>query len=759
MTPPPPRKSPTIMGAITQAVQTVQAKINFSKLKLKPNARVPELWVQDAGAEKAQVYPLLGDRYLLGRSSQSCDIVIRNPVVSQVHLSLNRDSQPNGKLSYFFRAPFFLKDENSTNGVYRGKRRIRKELLRHGAVYTLGPSELEASVRIKYVDPPPVYVRAFQYGMYGIGGLTALVVIGVLLEWQKFSVTPLPLSVQGPNIVYSRDETPLNTITTRTHTELKQLRDFSPYLSKAVIASEDSRYYWHFGVDPIGTLRALVTNIQGGKIREGGSTLTQQLARSLFREYVGTDDSAARKLREAAVALKLETFHSKDFLLLTYLNRVYMGNGNYGFEDAAQFYLGKSAKDLTLSEAATLAGILPGPNTFNPVSDYKRAIELRDRVLDRMLELNMVSAEEAQRARRSRIEVNPKAREELESTLAPYYYGYVMEELRQLLGDQLAEEGNFIIETALDLSMQATAETSLRDAVSTTGASAGFSEGAIVTIESKTGEILALVGGIDYKKSQFNRTYQAMRQPGSTFKIFPYTAALEQNISPGTTYSCAPLTWDGQFFEGCRSGGGSLDMYTGMALSENVVALRIAQQVGLGKVVTTAQRMGIQSRLEAVPGLALGQSEVTPLELTGAFSVLANQGVRNRPHAIRRILDGGDCKDRNDYKSCRIIYPAEPDRGMNQPVLSPEIAGVMTELLRGVVTSGTGRAAAIGQGEVGKTGTTNDNRDLWFVGYIPGSLVTGIWLGNDDNSPTSGSSGQAAQVWGSYMGRVLRVRN
>jgi membrane peptidoglycan carboxypeptidase len=393
------------------------------------------------------------------------------------------------------------------------------------------------------------------------------------------------------------------------------------------------------------------------------------------------------------------------------------------------------------------------------VSDYKRAIELRDRVLDRMLELNMVSAEEAQRARRSRIEVNPKAREELESTLAPYYYGYVMEELRQLLGDQLAEEGNFIIETALDLSMQATAETSLRDAVSTTGASAGFSEGAIVTIESKTGEILALVGGIDYKKSQFNRTYQAMRQPGSTFKIFPYTAALEQNISPGTTYSCAPLTWDGQFFEGCRSGGGSLDMYTGMALSENVVALRIAQQVGLGKVVTTAQRMGIQSRLEAVPGLALGQSEVTPLELTGAFSVLANQGVRNRPHAIRRILDGGDCKDRNDYKSCRIIYPAEPDRGMNQPVLSPEIAGVMTELLRGVVTSGTGRAAAIGQGEVGKTGTTNDNRDLWFVGYIPGSLVTGIWLGNDDNSPTSGSSGQAAQVWGSYMGRVLRVRN
>ncbi len=753
---PPPRKSQTIMGAITQAVQTVQAKINFSKLKLKPNARVPELWVQNAGAEKAEVYPLLGDRYLLGRSSRSCEIVVRNPVVSQVHLSLNRDSQPKGKLSYFFRAPFVLKDENSTNGVYRGKRRIRKELLRHGAVYTLGPPELEASVRIKYVDPPPVYVRYFQYGMYGIGGLTVLTVIAVLLEWQKFTVTPLPISVQGSNVVYSRDETPLNTITTRTHTELKQLRDFSPYLPKAVIASEDSRYYWHLGIDPIGTLRALVTNIQGGAIREGGSTLTQQLARSLFRDYVGTEDSAGRKLREAAVALKLETFYSKDFLLLTYLNRVYMGSGTYGFEDAAQFYLGKSAKDLTLSEAATLAGILPGPNSFNPVRDYQKAIELRDRVLNRMVDLNMVSAEEAQRARRSRIEVNPKAREELESTRAPYYYGYVMDELRQLLGEQLAEEGNFVIETALDLSIQEAAEASLRDAVNSTGASAGFSQGAIVTIDSKTGEILALAGGTDYKKSQFNRAYQALRQPGSTFKIFPYTAALEQNISPTTTYSCAPLNWEGQFFEGCRSGRGSMDMYTGMALSENVIALRIAQEVGLGRVVAVAQRMGIQSKLNPVPGLALGQSEVSPLELTGAFSVLANRGVRNRPHAIRRILDGSDCKDRNQYKSCRVIYPAEPDKDMNQPVLQPEIAALMTELLRGVVANGTGRAAAIGQGEVGKTGTTNDNRDLWFVGYIPDGLVTGIWLGNDDNSPTSGSSAQAAQLWGTYMGKVVR---
>jgi membrane peptidoglycan carboxypeptidase len=757
MTPPPPRRSQTLVGAITQAVQTVQAKINFSKLKLKPNARVPELWVQEAGAEQAEVYPLLGDRYMLGRSSKTCDIVVRNPVVSQVHLSLNRDSQRQSLLSTLFRAPFFLKDENSTNGIYRGKRRVRSTRLRHKAAYTLGPPELAAAVRIQFIDPPPWYVQAVRYGMYSVGGVTALAVVGVLLEWQKFSVQPLPVSVQGPVVVYARDgQTPLSPVTNRTHTEFKNLSDFSPYLAKAAIASEDSRYYWHFGVDPIGTLRALVANVRGGEIREGGSTLTQQLARSLLRQYVGTQDSAGRKLREAAVALKLETVYSKDFLMLTYLNRVYLGNEAYGFEDAAQFYLGKSAKDLTLSEAATLVGILPAPNSFNPVRDYNKAIELRDGVLQRMAELNLASAEEIQRARRSRIDVNPKAKAQLDNVLAPYYYSYVFTELQQLLGSELAEEGNFIIETGLDLKLQSRAEASLRDAVNNAGASAGFSQGAIVTIDAPTGEVLALVGGVDYKKSQFNRASQALRQPGSTFKVFAYTTALEQGISPGTTYSCAPLDWQGQSFAGCRSGGGSLDMYTGLAQSENAVALRVAQDAGLDNTIRTAQRMGIRSTLKAAPGLVLGESEVTPLELTGAFSIFANRGISNPPRAIRRILDGGDCKNPKDVKSCRIIYSADRDPQLRQPVLSPDVAETMTGLMQGVVRGGTGRAAAIGQGEAGKTGTTNDNVDLWFVGYIPGGLVTGVWLGNDNNSPTSGSSGEAAQLWGNYMSKSVR---
>ncbi|MFM7424440.1 MAG: transglycosylase domain-containing protein, partial [Elainella sp.] len=629
---------------------------------------------------------------------------------------------------------------------------------RHGDVLTLGPPELASAVKLQYHNPPPWYVQAARYSLYGFTGLTALTALWIGVEWQRFAVRPLPASVQGPVVVYARDgETPLRAIETRAHLELKSLSDFSPYIAKAVIASEDSRYYWHLGVDPIGTFRALVTNVQGGEIREGGSTVTQQLARSIFREYVGTEDSAGRKLREAVVALKLETFYSKDDLMLTYLNRVYLGSGNFGFEDAAQFYFGKSAQDLDLSEAATLVGILPAPNAFNPVRDYQTAVEFRDRVLNRMVVLGMVSAEEAQRARRSRIEINPKAIKELESTIAPYFYAEVFSEIEGLLGEQLAQEGNFIVESSLDLGVQAAAEASLQDAVATTGAARGFSQGAVVTLNSSTGEVMALVGGVDFRTSQFNRATQAYRQPGSTFKTFAYTAALRQGISPGESFSCAPLNWQGQFFEGCRSGSGSLDMYSGLAQSENVVALRIGEAVGLNSVIKTARDLGITAKLEAVPGLVLGQNEVTLMELTGAYGVLANRGLRNPPHTINRILDSSDCENFNDYRTCRVIYDAQQNAANNQTVLPPDLADTMTTLLQGVVQSGTGRSAYLGLDEAGKTGTTNDYVDLWFVGYIPSqSLTTGIWFGNDDNRPTSGTSGDAAQLWGDYMRRVVR---
>lgn len=751
MTPPPPQKPKTILNAVTQAVQTVHARV-VARLKLKPNAKVPELWIQEPQAKKPEVYPLLGDRYLLGRSSRNSDIVVRNELVSQVHLSLTRSSQQRN-------APFILKDEKSTNGVYQGKRRIRKIALQHGSVFSLGPPELADAVQIKYVNPPPWYIRVTRWSLYGVTGFSGLLALAIAFEWQKVQVNPLPSSVSGPVVVYARDgETPLRPPYSVAHREIRQLADFSPYLPQALIASEDSRFYWHLGIDPIGITRAAIVNVRGGSISEGASTLTQQLARSLFRDYVGTQDSAVRKLREAIVALKLEVFHNKNDLLLAYLNRVYLGIDLYGFEDAAQFYFGKSAEDVNLSEAATLVGMLPAPNAFNPVQNYQLATRYRDGVIYRMLRLGMITQSEADRARRSRIEVHPKAKEILGKTIGPYFYSHVFAELESLLGEGLAREGNFIVETGLDPDLQLLAEDSLQNSVAQMGDSYGFSQGAIATVDSRTGEILALTGGVDYQQSQFNRATQALRQPGSTFKIFTYTAALKQGISPSTTYSCEPLRWKGVFYSGCeRTPSGSANMWQGLAQSENAIALRVAQKVRLDNVVRQAREMGIQSDLNPVPGLVLGQSEVTMLEMTGAFGVLANQGKRNRAHAITRILDSSDCRDPNNRETCRTIYEYKRDPEANLQMISPKIANTMTQMLQGVVQNGTGANAAIGLGEeAGKTGTTNNGVDLWFVGYLPRRhLVTGVWLGNDDNSPTYGSSAQAAQVWADYMGQAI----
>ncbi len=749
----PPRKPQTLLGQVTQVVKTIQAKVHIPGLALKPNAKVPELWVQDAGADKAQVYPLLGDRYLIGRSSKSCDIVIRNPVVSQIHLSLSRDTSRR-------RSPFVLKDENSTNGIYWGKRRIDKIELTHGDVLTLGPPELAAAVRVKYYDPPSKYVKAATWAGYGLGGVSALLALSIGLEWTKFSVKPLPASTSGPVIVYARDGvTLLRKPRSTAHVDMKRLADYPRYLPDAVLASEDSRFYWHFGVDPIGILRAIFVNFRGREYEQGASTVTQQVARSLFRDYVGTQENLGRKLREATVALKLETFYSKDFLLLTYLNRVYLGADTYGFEDASRYYFDKSAKDLTLSEAATLVGILPAPNGFNFCGDVhssQRAIEYRNRVISRMLAQGKIKPEEANRARRSQIQVSRRVCQEQANTIAPYFYSYIFRELGAILGKDLATEGNYIIETQLDPQIQAKAEKELQNSVSSSGRTYRFSQGAVVTLDASTGGVIALTGGTDYLTSQFNRATQAQRQPGSTFKLFTYTAAIDRGISPGKIYSCAPVSWQGQRFRGCERSSGSVDMATGLALSENAIALRVAQDVGLDSVVQMARKLGIQSPLNPVPGLVLGQSETNLLEMTGAYAAISNGGVWNRPHLISRILDSSDCSDRQNLKTCRVIYSYDKSAAAGVRVLRSEVADQLTNMLRGVIERGTGRSAAIGMGEAGKTGTTNDNKDLWFIGFIPSrQIVTGVWLGNDNSTPTSTSSGQAAQLWGNYMRRVV----
>ncbi|WP_309738429.1 transglycosylase domain-containing protein [Chamaesiphon sp. OTE_20_metabat_361] len=746
----PPKK--TILAQLSQVIN--RTKVNFTRLALKPNARVPKLLVQDADAPQPDMFPLLGEKYVLGRSSQSCDIVVRNEVVSQVHLSLSRDRQKG--------TTFLLKDEGSTNGIYRGKKRVDRITLRDGDTFTLGPPELKAAVKITYLDPPPVHLRVLRYGLYGTGSILSLLLLAIAAESTKINVNPLP-DANGPVMVYAEGmEDTLRPPKVGAHKDLAALTDFSPYLLKALIASEDSRFYWHFGVDPWGVGRALVVSRQKGKLTQGASTVTQQVARSLFRSYVGSEDNLPRKMREAVVALKLEATYSKDKILLTYLNRVFLGDDAHGFEDASQHYLGKSARDLTLPEAAMLVGILPGPNMFNPCVEDKqgrkgmKAKERRNLVLTRMLETGAITPAEAREARRSTLNYRSEACTPITNTKAPYLYSYVFQELQEILGVETAKEGNFAIETGVDLKMQAKAESALRQNIAAAGGSYRFSQGGILSLDSSTGIVKAMVGGLDYQKSQFNRAVDAQRQPGSTFKLFGYAAAIEDGISPGKTYSCDPLSWGGRTFPACNHGAsGSVNMYTGFTLSENPTALRVARDVGLDKTIETAKKMGVKSQLDPVPALILGQSVVNMLEITGAYGAVANRGIWHQPRVIKRVYDTSNC-DLKQVRNCRLIYDYAKDTPSKR-VLTTGTTDTLTTMMRGVVTGGTGKNAAIGLGEAGKTGTTNDNVDLWFIGFIPDrKVVTGVWLGNDNNSPTNGSSAQAAQLWGNYMGSVYK---
>lgn len=735
---------------LTQTLQTVRVTIS------RP---VPKLQIQERGSHSV-TYPLDADKYLLGRSRSQCDIQVQSPLASSVHLSLTRDNRHPES--------FFLKDQGSTNGTYKqGKPCNGKPIpLQHGDRLYLGPPDHQESVRLQYICPPSLPMRALKAVrtglLAGVGTLAGTSLIGAAIagvwlanEWRKFEVRPLPLGIQGPTVVYSEDGQPLRPSQPQHHVELKRLEDFDADLRNALLASEDSRFYWHPGIDPIGIARAIQINRQAGETVQGASTITQQLARTLYPEYVGRENTADRKLREIAVALRLELAYSKDEILRTYMNRVYLGVGLNGFDDAARFYYDKSATDLTVAEAATLVAILPAPNKYNPVRDKATAQGLRNRVLERMVAQGKLNPDEAFRARRTPIDagLSPKAIATFTSTLAPYFYQRVFVELREILGAELAAEGNFLVETGLDLQLQKQAEAALKRGVNELGSRYRFGQGAIVTLNTRTGEALAIAGGTDYAVSQFDRATQARRQPGSTFKVFAYAAALDAGFSPAKTYSCAPVTWGGQRYGGCERSGGNITMTRALVQSENSPSLRVARDAGLHNVVKMARRLGITTKLEPVPGLVLGQYEVSLLELTAAYATFTNEGKWNRGHLIRRIRDGHDCEDNNNWQTCRVIYdfnerPAE--RNVEQ--LSPEVARAMTQMMQGVVRSGTGRRAYMGGQEAGKTGTTDDNIDLWFVGFVPErEMVTGVWLGNDDNSPTRGSSSEAARVWRDYM--------
>ena len=736
----------SIINIITYFCQTIKTLFNF--VNPQTNVKIPKILIKNGFQGKVYVYPLLRNRYLIGRSSKHCHIVIPNKIVSPVHCAIEKDpKRPN---------LFLLRDLNSQTGIYYGGKRYKSLPLRHNNIITLGHPKFKNVIQIRFDQSPPKWILLIRYGLFTAASVLFLLIIWISHQWSKYQVDPFPDGIAGSTVIYADDgETPLVPLISATHRELPNLKDFSPYLPKALVASEDSRYYWHFGVDPIGILRAISINTKADGIQQGASTITQQLARSIF-PLVGRENTLGRKIREILVSLKIEAAHSKNDIMTIYLNRVYLGGNLYGFEDAAQFYFNKSAANLNLTETATLVAILPAPNAYNPVQDYATALELRNRVIERMFSLGMISYEEASRARRSRIEISPQARKLLSQTIAPYFYSYVYQEMNSLLGADLVQEGDFIVETSLRPEIQLQAEVSLQNYLDTTGKNYKFSQGAIATVENKTGEIVALVGGKNYRQSQFNRATQAQRQPGSTFKVFAYAAAISKGISPEKSYSCDSLSWQVVYFQPCAYIYGRTNMYQGLAFSENPIALRVAQDVGLSEVIQMAKNLGIKSKLSAIPGLVLGQSEVNVLEMTGAYATFANGGVWNRPHAIRVIRDRRDCEDYSDYQTCREIYRFNQGGHETRQAISPQLAETMTEMMQRVIKIGTGRDAYIGKGEAGKTGTTNRGVDIWFLGYVPeDSFTTGIWLGNDDNSPTKAEGRQAAILWSNYMKKIL----
>ncbi|MDG4892893.1 transglycosylase domain-containing protein [Mesorhizobium sp. WSM4976] len=508
------------------------------------------------------------------------------------------------------------------------------------------------------------------------------------------------------------------------------LHEMSPYIPEAVVAIEDRRFYSHFGIDPIGLSRAMVTNLLGRHFSQGGSTLTQQLAKNLF---LTPDRTLERKVQEVLLALWLEHKHTKDQILEMYLNRVYFGSGAYGVEAASRRYFGKSARDVSLSEAALLAGLLKAPSKLSPARDPKAAEDRAQLVLAAMRETGKISDKEYKTALSA------------PATRAPSYWtgsenyvaDTVMDELPDLIGDV---RGDIVINTTVDLNLQKLAEQSIRRLIDESGKKLNVTQGALVSIDD-SGAVRAMVGGYDYSTSQFDRASEARRQPGSAFKPFVYMAALETGRTPDSIRNDAPIKigkWTPDNYGGKYYG--KVTLATALAKSLNSVAAQLTMEVGPDAVVEAAHRMGIQSDLQANTSIALGTSEVTPLELTSAYVPFANGGYKPDIHFIQRITTA----------SGKVLY--EGSTGSAPRVIKADIVGMMNSMMTGTVEVGTAKKAAFNWPSAGKTGTSQNSRDAWFVGYTA-NLTTGVWFGNDDGSPMKKVTGGAlpAQAWHEFM--------
>lgn len=515
------------------------------------------------------------------------------------------------------------------------------------------------------------------------------------------------------------------------HGDPVTVAEMSPHLPAAVIAIEDRRFRSHVGIDPLGLARAMWVNLRAGRVVQGGSTLTQQLAKNVFLTH---DRSVSRKIRELLLAVWLEQTFSKDEILSIYLNRVYFGAGAYGVDAAARKYFSKTARDLSLGESALLAGMLKGPSRYSPAADAGRAKRRTAIVLGAMADTGYIDRETAHRVAADPYRLRgPVGR----GAGHRYFSDWIYDQVPSFVG---ARPDDLAIATTLDLHLQTLAERAVTRGLAD-GKAKGAGQAALVALDPQTGAVRAMVGGASFRASQFNRAVQALRQPGSVFKPVVYLTALEQGWAPDDRIDDTPITisgWSPGNFDGRHLG--SLTLTRALAESRNAATIRLQEHIGRSRVRDVARRLGIAETLTASPSLGLGVDEMSPLDLAGIYATFANGGRPVTPHGIDAIRTGGGTAL---YRRSSSGLP---------PQVSRRASAALTGMLAEVVASGTGRKAALDRPVAGKTGTSQNYRDAWFAGYTA-DLVTVVWVGNDDGAPMKKVTGGGlpAEIFRDFM--------
>jgi penicillin-binding protein 1A len=548
-------------------------------------------------------------------------------------------------------------------------------------------------------------------------------------------------AIPDPLTLRQKDNAPVVRVLARDGAVLAE-RGAAPYvpidlmprhLIDAALAIEDRRFFVHWGVDPVGLTRAIVANLRSGRVVQGGSTITQQLAKNII---LNSERTLSRKIEELVLALWLEMRLSKPDILELYLNRVYFGAGVYGVEAAARRFFEKGAREVTVGEAAVLAGLLKAPSRYSPAWNPSLARERGQMVLAKMVEAGFVSVADAEAHSTAAVRF-ADWHVMRGDTGVEYAVDAALDQLPLLIG---GTDGEIVIETTIDANLQRRGQQAVHTLLSAEGAGLDASQAALVLLDA-TGGIAVMVGGKSYAESQFNRALRARRQPGSAFKPFIYLTALESGLTPESVVKDAPIVhkgWSPRNFDGRYSG--FVTLREALARSLNTAAVRLALTVGVHKAAETAHRLGISSDLRADGTLALGTSEVTLLELTGAYAALASGGRLTEPHIVTAIRSGR-----------RVLYrrPGSPLR----VVVDPQHAGALNDMLNAALIFGTGRGAALPMHPAcGKTGTTQDFRDAWFIGYTA-HFTGGVWVGNDDRRPMKRVAGGTlpAKLWREVM--------